>query len=147
MKPDGIPKNPQTLGQHLLARRLTLKLRQKDVGKLLGTDQFSVINWEKDRTSPAIRFYPAILAFLGYDPFPVPTALAERLRAKRRSLGLSIHSLAARLGVDPGRFADWEREGLVLYKKHRTMLANLLGIPAEELHQQFAKRWGQRHAR
>lgn len=133
LKPNGFPeraRNPQTLGQHLLARRLSLRRYQRDVAKTLGVNAFTVLNWEKDRTEPAIRHYPAILAFLGYDPFPPPVTLADRLKAKRRALGLSIDALAAQLGVDPSTVADWERSKTVLLRTHRRMLVGFLRAPA-----------------
>jgi transcriptional regulator with XRE-family HTH domain len=41
-------------------------------------------------------------ALLGYDPFPEPGSVSERLLAKRRAMGWSIREAAAELGVDPG---------------------------------------------
>ena len=53
---------------------------------------------------------PAILAFLGCDPSPQPGSLGRRLRHCRRVRGMTQAALAARLGVDPGTLARWERE-------------------------------------
>jgi hypothetical protein len=64
--------------------------------------------WETDRTTPTTRYYPAILDWLGYDPFPAPTTLPERIATKRRLLGLSIERAAALLGVDEETFRRWE---------------------------------------
>ena len=111
LKPDGIPENlrhPKTLGDHLKARRTALGLFQRDVAKLLGTDQFSVINWEKGRTEPTVRFYPAIRAFLGYDPYPTATTDGERLRRWRTVRGLSIRAAAKQANVDESTWAEWE---------------------------------------
>ena len=41
--------------------------------------------WERGETEPALAFLPAILRFLGYDPRPEPTTLAERLVAVRHA--------------------------------------------------------------
>lgn len=34
------------------------------------------LHWEKGRVAPEVRFWPAIVRFLGYDPGPSPQALA-----------------------------------------------------------------------
>ena len=61
------------------------------------------------RGSRAIRFVPGIIAFLGYDPYPEPIELSQRLFSARRSQGLSIRELAKRLGMDPETLRRWER--------------------------------------
>jgi len=83
------------LGEHLLKRRMERGLTQDQAGKDLGTDEWTVGNWEKDRTFPAVRYFPAIFRFLGYDPFPMPTTLPERMIARRRVLGLSVRRAAS----------------------------------------------------
>lgn len=65
--------------------------------------------WEKERCLPTARYYPAIIRFLGYDPFPTPTTLAARIKRQRFRLGLSVKAAAARVGVDEGTFGRWER--------------------------------------
>ena len=66
-------------------------------------------NWELGKARPGIRHTAAILAFLGYDPEPSPHGLPGRLRAMRRSLGLTQAELAARLGQDEAQISRWER--------------------------------------
>jgi DNA-binding XRE family transcriptional regulator len=44
---------------------MDLGITQKEAARRIGADQFTVINWEKGRTQPAVRFVPSILAFLG----------------------------------------------------------------------------------
>ena len=85
-----------------------LGLRQKDVGRFLKVDAFTVMNWEKGRTVPATRYLPRITSFLGYDPFPAPQTLGERIAAARRRLGIPRKKLARRLGVDEGALKRWE---------------------------------------
>jgi DNA-binding XRE family transcriptional regulator len=70
LKPKDLLPAPTTLGEHLKKRRLDLKLTVKEAGKLLGTDEGSVINWEKGRTVPKVYRLPAIIHFLGYNPLP-----------------------------------------------------------------------------
>lgn len=107
-KPASYPTTPQTLGDHLEKRRHELDLFQKDVAALLEVDAWTVCNWEKDRTYPPIRYFPKIMDFLGYDPFPAPRSLSERFVARRRRLVLSQKQLARRMGVDEGTRATWE---------------------------------------
>jgi len=104
-----IPVAPQTVGYHIRKRRLGLKLLQKDVAEQLGVDKTSVFNWEANTANPEIRYMPAIIRFLGYNPLPAANTLAEQLVRQRTSLGLSQKESAERLGVDPGTLAKWER--------------------------------------
>jgi transcriptional regulator with XRE-family HTH domain len=104
------PKALKTLGDHLRKRRLDLALTQKDVAKRLGADETSVWNWEKNRSSPALRFVPRIIEFLGYVPDDTqPETLGQRIVAFRRLRGLTQKELARRLAVDPSTISGWER--------------------------------------
>jgi DNA-binding XRE family transcriptional regulator len=67
-RPSKIPQNPHTLGDHIKKRRLELGLFQKDVALILGVDESSVTNWEKNRTKPMLHLFPKIIEFLGYVP-------------------------------------------------------------------------------
>jgi len=104
------PKELRTWGDQLRKRRLDLALTQKDVAQRLGTNEASVWNWEKNRSSPALRFIPRIIAFLGYAPDDTkPQHLGQQIVAFRRLRGLTQKALALRLGVDPSTVAGWER--------------------------------------
>jgi DNA-binding transcriptional regulator YiaG len=52
---------------------------------------------------------PAIIRFLGYNPLPEASALAEQLVRQRTTLGLSQKEAAKVLSVDPSTLARWER--------------------------------------
>jgi len=136
---------PRTPGEHVKRRRLQRKLGQKEAAHLLGVTSWTVFNWEKGRTDPPIESMPALVRFLGYDPFPQPTSLPERLLAKRRGMGWSIRKAAGQLGVDPGAWSDWEQGGLILYRTHRKLVARLLGLPIEEVDQEMRARWNRSH--
>jgi hypothetical protein len=56
--------------------------------KQLGVDKTSVFNWEAN-TSPEIRYMPAIIDFLGYDPLPAAKGWGERLVRRRTTLGMT----------------------------------------------------------
>jgi transcriptional regulator with XRE-family HTH domain len=86
-----------------------LKLLQKDVAKQLGVCQPCVYNWESNRSQPDIRYIPAVVRFLGYDPLPDVETLGAQLVLRRTALGSSQKEAAKRIGVDPGTLARWER--------------------------------------
>lgn len=93
---------PTTIGEHIKRRRLELGLYQKDVAKLLGVTEYTIINWEKGRTEPTVSNIPALIQFLGYDPAPPEHAIsiADQIKAKRRELGLGQREVAQLQGVD-----------------------------------------------
>ncbi len=96
------------MGDHIRARRLDRKLFQKDVARIVGADTTSVLNWEKNRVEPEIRFLPAILSFLGYDPRPAPQTHAERIRHFREGRGWLQVDLARHIGTDVSSVSSWE---------------------------------------
>lgn len=72
---------------------MDLGITQKEAARRIGADQWTVINWEKGRTEPAVRFVPAIIRFLGEDPLPPGEAFPDRIRAARHRLGLTQSNL------------------------------------------------------
>ena len=97
------------MGEHIKKRRIDLGLRQVDVAGQLGVDKASMVNWERGKTKPAVRYYPAIIRFLGYSPLPpAGDSFQERLKAARRERGLSWKRLARELGVWETTVRDWE---------------------------------------
>ena len=87
-----------------------LGLLQRDVAEKHGIDATSIHNWERQRTTPEIRFIALIIDFLGYDPFPQPKSFPEQLKTNRLKMGLSQRKMAAQLGIDPGALGmgKWE---------------------------------------
>lgn len=126
-KPKAFSDNPQTFGEHIKRARLLAGLSQPKLAALLRVDAATVLNWEKDRTEPPVTSYPAILRFIGYDPFPEPKTIGERMLAKRRAMGWTIREAANKLGVDEGTWGDWERGKAILYRRYREMVADFLG--------------------
>ncbi|MEW8657324.1 MAG: helix-turn-helix transcriptional regulator [Candidatus Thiodiazotropha endolucinida] len=51
--------------------RLKRGLRQIDVAPRLGVNSWTLINWELNRTEPRVRYYSAIMDFLGYCPYQI----------------------------------------------------------------------------
>ena len=104
----GYAEEPTTWGEHLKTRRLDLGLNQREVAERVGANHKTYENWEQGKYEPEFRFYPSLVAFLGYEPFPEPATFALRIRWKREREGLSQRGLAARLGLDPTTIQAWE---------------------------------------
>ena len=96
----GYPKQLNQLGDHLLKRRLDLGLTRKAAAAELQLDPESIENWEKTRTIPAVRFFPTLIKFLGYNPLPEPGTRGEAIARERICRGLSRKALAKLAGVD-----------------------------------------------
>lgn len=135
------------MGDHVRRKRLKMELMRKDVAKLLGVNPWTILNWEKGRTEPPITVVPALLGFLGYDPFPKPRTLPDHLLTKRRGMGWSIKAAAEEVGVDPGTWGNWESGQTVLYRQHRVLIARLLGLSVDALNEEMTARWNQLHER
>ena len=103
------PEQLNTLGDHLLRRRLTLKLLQRQVAEQLGVDKTSIYNWETNRTKPGLEYMPAIIRFVGYNPLPPADGWPDRLVRCRTVLGISQKESSRRMGVDASTLARWER--------------------------------------
>jgi len=71
----------------------------------IGTDTYA--NWEKGKTEPVASQFRPVVAFLGYDPTPAPSTLAARLKAKRRTLGVTFSQVARYLGWNTGTLARY----------------------------------------
>jgi transcriptional regulator with XRE-family HTH domain len=106
-----IPTEPRTVGDHIRRRRLESKMFQKSVAEQFGVTASSIVSWEANLVEPKIRYMPAIIDFLGYDPLPEANSLGEQLARHRTVRGLSQKEAASELGVDPGTLARWERGG------------------------------------
>jgi len=100
---------PVNLAEHLLRCRKVRGIRQRDAAALMGVSWETLIRWEKGK-GPSIRQWPAIIAFLGYVPFPEPATLAERIKAARIARGITISELAAELGCDEKAVSLWEAD-------------------------------------
>lgn len=90
----GLPPTLQTIGNHLLKRRVDLRLTRKAAAEQMGLHPTTLKNWEKNRTQIEVRFYPALIGFLGYNPLPEARTRGEAVRRQRLTLGLSLARLA-----------------------------------------------------
>ena len=67
---------------------------------------------EKGQTQPPVERIPAVLGFLGYDPFPEPKSIPDQLLlAKPRTLGWSIREAAQRGWSRPGHLGTLGKRG------------------------------------
>jgi len=109
-KPAKFPQILKTWGDHILKRRLELKLFQREVAEILGVNEASVYDWEKHRTDPMVHLIPRITQFLGYTPpFFSGQATGQKIIAYRHIQGMSQRVLALTLKVDPATLRRWER--------------------------------------
>ena len=117
-----------SIGDHIRARRIELGLLHKQVAACIGVTVSAVLNWEKNRSSPSLRFLPKIIEFLGYDPAGsgATRSLSERLKGQRRTLGLSRRRLAALLGIDESNLTGWETGKHLPTKKSLERLSGFL---------------------
>ncbi|MEK7259792.1 MAG: helix-turn-helix transcriptional regulator, partial [Pseudomonadota bacterium] len=98
------------------------------MAKLFGITLFTIINWEKGRTKPTVKYIPSLLQFLGYDPTPPvhATSVPDRLKAKRRELGLGQREVAQILGVDASTVMRWEGGRRIQELEHRKVVEGFL---------------------
>jgi transcriptional regulator with XRE-family HTH domain len=129
-RPSKIPQNPQTWGDHIKKRRLVLGLYQVKVAEIIGVDECTVANWEKNRTNPMLWTLPKIIQFLGYDPSASkPETRGEKLLRYRKYRGMTQKELAKLIGIDPTTLSMLERNRSTclrpVKKKLETFLRNI----------------------
>lgn len=93
-----------------------------DAASLAGVDPKTWMWWERDEHEPSVHQYPAIVRYLGYEPWPDVVTLGEKLLSQRRRHGLSIKRAADVLGVDEVTFGRWES---CRWKPQRRSLPNI----------------------
>ena len=99
-RPSAVLENPQTIGEHIKRERQLRGLRQCDVATELGVNTFTICNWENGQAVGRPRYYPIIIDWLEYDPFPEPQTIGQKLLQDRLRLGLTSQEMAQRNGVD-----------------------------------------------
>ena len=147
-----IPKpyefEPETIGEHILKRRLFLNMTQARVAELFDVSPSTVGNWENGHAEPKIFQMPILIKFLDYDPTNHnPNSIAEHLLFRRRALGWSQKEAARTLGIDPCTWSSWECGGTIMIHKHRRLVALFLGIAEEIINETMRKQWNERHGK
>ncbi|WP_457130212.1 helix-turn-helix domain-containing protein [Mucilaginibacter sp. HD30] len=122
-----MPENPQTLGEHVLRRRLHLRLSQSEVAERIGVTEDSITGWENGRSAPQIRLYPAIIAFLGYYPFEKDlTTVSGQIEFVRNANGWNYGRMAKEFPVDATTVIGWQGKNRISANCHKQILAKLL---------------------
>ncbi len=113
-----LPTNPDyptellTWGDHLKQKRLDEGLCKTEIARLMGTNEWTVRNWEENRFVIRISSYPRIISFLGYHPFSEnPETVANVVRIHREKTGLSIKKLAKKIGADEATVKRYVKNG------------------------------------
>lgn len=115
-----------SFAEHFKAARLKRALTQKEAGAQLGVTEWTVLNWEKGRTTPTFGDLPKVEAFVGYSLAPPTTTLGERMREYRRKCGLTIRAAAERAGVSADGWSEWERTSVIKYGRCREAVESML---------------------
>lgn len=103
----GYPRQPTTLGEHIRKARMNRRELQKDVAEQIGVSTDTICYWENGRAEPEIRYHPAIINYLGYNPFPEPEDTIKRLEWFKMTNGLSFDGLAAKIGIHAQQLQAW----------------------------------------
>jgi transcriptional regulator with XRE-family HTH domain len=141
-----IAKEPTTLGQHLKKKRFTAGVRQREAAVKLGVSARTLSLWECDRIYPSWAFQPALVAYLGYDPFTetgLPDAksnepsgvaflspealvsIGQKIRHFRLKLRKTRTQFALELGVSMKTLWGWETNRWQPSPKCRKLLIGL----------------------
>ena len=110
----GYPKEVVSVGDHIRAKRLRLKLWQVDLAKILQVSTETITNWETGRSNPNIKYYPAIIQFLGYIPFTLDlSTVGNKVKYYRIVNGLSHRNMGKLVNRDASTIVSWENANLV----------------------------------
>ena len=120
---EAYPKMLEHVGHHTMKRRFNMGLNRKEAARRLGVHPRGLENWEYGRTTPADRFMPAVIRFLGYNPLPAPQSRGERVAYERVVRGWSRKRLAAEAAVDEAtvRRIEADTAGLALKSLQRVL--------------------------
>jgi len=106
---------------------MQLKLHQSDVAKIFDVCEDSITGWETQRNRPHIHYYPKMIEFLGYNPFPVDTdTLGGRIKKYRIEHGLSQEDLANKMGVNESTIFSWEKGNHTPLSSKKKIIEKLL---------------------
>jgi transcriptional regulator with XRE-family HTH domain len=119
--------NPVSFGEHIRNKRVELQINQKQAAELLHTTMSNVWIWENNVANPLIMNYPAIVSFLGYEPFTIDnTTLAGRIKYYRYKHGLTQEQLAKLIPIDESVLASYESEKHVPLQKNQKKIDDFI---------------------
>ena len=52
-------------------------MQQQEAAAVIGAHPGALENWEHGQSTPSIRFYPALIRFLGFNPLPDAKTLGK----------------------------------------------------------------------
>jgi transcriptional regulator with XRE-family HTH domain len=110
---------------------MDLGLGQKAAANQIGVASDTLRNWESGRTEPEVRFLPALIQFLGYDPLPLPNTAGQAIRKARLSFGLSMKGVADRARVDEASVRRLEADTKGMARRVRQAVRTVLGLDEE----------------
>lgn len=122
---DALPLFGDSLGVQLGRRRRDFGQTRVEAAALLGVYWKTLRWWEEGLREPTVSMYPALIRYLGREPWAVPTTVGEELLAERRRRGLCIREASIAIGVDENTLARceasavWPRYGSVRRKIER----------------------------
>ncbi|MFH0795868.1 MAG: helix-turn-helix transcriptional regulator [Candidatus Omnitrophota bacterium] len=113
----------------------------KDIAKIIGVDETTVLNWEVRNMTPVYKFARKIKEITGLEITsgfrdqrkfkPEPGSLGEKVRQKRLELGFSQKEMAKKLGVSVDYIADLET-GRVKGTSSGCFYRNIVKLRAQE---------------
>lgn len=109
-------------------RRLDLGLLQREAAQTMGVSKATVWLWEASRVEPEVFMYPAIIAFLGYDPFPEPKSRGEAIWKARVMRGWTKKELARQARVDEQTVKHLKADNPLAYEGPRRRVEGVLGL-------------------
>jgi hypothetical protein len=118
-----------SLGARLSKRRWELGLSRAEAAALIEADWKSLMWWERDVRIPGDQFFPAMIRYLGCEPWPEPPTLSEALVAERRRRGLPVKTAARHLGVDE---SSWESRAWKPTRRTLGKIQDFLGFCPHE---------------
>jgi transcriptional regulator with XRE-family HTH domain len=121
--------DPLTISEHIKKARIDRGLTQSNAVAFLSVSVETLHNWETGKTAPVVKYWPAIMEFLGYCPYQRARSLGDRLRLHRMHQGLTLEDLAEILEVDPGSVSSWETGERPPREEYLEMIAKFLGVP------------------
>ncbi len=126
-KPNNYPTSLNTLADHLLAKRLDLRLSKTNMAKILNV--MSISGWEFGYKKPVPKMMKKIIKFLGYIP-PLDidkNTLGGRLFTYRMVNGLTQSEVALYLKVDHWAICKIENNQEV-DERYKTKVKSLLQL-------------------
>lgn len=125
------PDSLQTFGDHIRSARMDADMQIKELARIIGATEDSVINWELRGIRPVPKYFLPMVRFIldnleatvtrrqlvklyysGDPQYPKRIkTIGDKLRVVRLENAISIRKCAKKLGVDQSTIAGWEIRG------------------------------------